>query len=280
MSWQPPAGEPEPGVERPTAEELPYNPVSEHRGLLRRVGGGLAAGGLLLLKWLGAALALLGKAKFLFTFLISIGAWALVAPLPFAIGIVVMLLAHELGHAFWAKREGLEVSAITFVPFLGAATLLEKPKDVYTDAKVALAGPGIGGLAAAAALWLGNSQDSDAIRMVAYLGFLLNVFNLAPVTPLDGGVVAQAFHPSFWMVGLFAVALLAFAHPNIILWLILALCIYSFWRSWTHRNDPAFLAYRQITWRQRVTIGVAYLVIAGALVAGMEASYVSRAWGS
>jgi Zn-dependent protease len=276
MSWQPPTEERDTDVTAPAP--LPDPPVQQQRGLLRRVGGGIAAGALLLVKWAGAALALLGKAGFLFSFLISIGAWALFAPLPFAIGIVVMLLAHELGHAFWAKREGLEVSAITFVPFLGAATLLEKPKDVYTDAKVALAGPAIGGLAAAAALWLGQNQDSDPIRMVAYLGFLLNLFNLAPVSPLDGGVVAQAFHPAFWLVGLFAVALLAFAHPNIILWLILAACIWSFYRSWTHRNDPAFLAYRRISWSQRVIIGVAFLVIAGLLVAGMEASYVARTW--
>jgi Zn-dependent protease len=276
MSWQPPTEERDTDVTAPPP--LPEPPVQEQRGLFRRVGGGIAAGALLLVKWAGAALALLGKAGFLFSFLISIGAWALFAPLPFAIGIVVMLLAHELGHAFWAKREGLEVSAITFVPFLGAATLLEKPKDVYTDAKVALAGPAIGGLAAAAALWLGNHQDSDPIRMVAYLGFLLNLFNLAPVSPLDGGVVAQAFHPAFWLVGLFAVALLAFAHPNIILWLILAACIWSFYRSWTHRNDPAFLAYRRITWSQRVIVGVAFLVIAGLLVAGMEVSYVARTW--
>jgi Zn-dependent protease len=279
MTWEPQTDrKPDLADESPTPEELPHNPVAEHRGPLRRAGGAIVAGFLLLLKWAGAALALLGKTKFLFTFLISIGAWALVAPLPFAIGIVVMLLAHELGHAIWAKREGLEVSAITFVPFLGAATLLEKPKDVYTDAKVAMAGPAIGGLAAAAALWLGNAQDSDAIRMVAYTGFLLNLFNLAPVTPLDGGTIAQAFHPAFWLVGLFAVALLAFAHPNIILWLILAACAYSFYRSWTHRNDPAFLAYRRISWRQRVTIGVAVLLLACALVAGMEASYVHRAW--
>ena len=279
MTWEPQTDhKPELGEERPTTEQMPHNPVTEHKGPLRRLGGGIVAAVLLLVKWAGAAFTVLLKTKFLFSFLISIGAWALIAPLPFAIGIVVMLLAHELGHAVWAKKEGLEVSAITFVPFLGAATLLEKPKDVYTDAKVALAGPAIGGLAAAAALWLGNAQDSDAIRMVAYTGFLLNLFNLAPVTPLDGGTIAQAFHPAFWLVGLFAVALLAFAHPNIILWLILALCVYSFYRSWTHRNDPAFLAYRKITWGQRATIGIATLILACALVAGMDASYVHRAF--
>jgi Zn-dependent protease len=266
-----------PHAERP-AERFPDSPVQRRPHPLRRLGSGLIAGLLLLAKWAGAALGLLLKTKFLFSFLISVGAWALFAPLPFAVGLVTMLLVHELGHAAWAKREGLKVAAITFVPFLGAATLFERPHDVYTDAKIALAGPAVGGIAAGATLALAEQQGSDVIRMVAYVGFLLNLFNLIPVVPLDGGVIAQAFHPYFWLVGLFAMSLLTFAHPNILLVLILGLCIFSFYRAWTHRDDPAYLAYRRIGWPQRIAVGGLYLVIAALLVLGMETSYVHRSF--
>jgi Zn-dependent protease len=258
-------------------QRLPPPPAERPRqSILRRMGGAVVAAGLLLLKWAGVVFSVIGKGSFLFSFAISIGAWALFAPLPFAIGIVTMLLVHEMGHALWAKREGLQVHAITFVPFLGAATLFERPRDVYTDAKIALAGPAVGSLAAGAALGLAETQDSDVLRIVAYVGFLLNLFNLAPVLPLDGGVIAQAFHPSFWLVGLFAISLLTFAHPNILLVFILLLCIWSFYRAWSHRNDPQYLAYRRISWRQRIVIGACFIILAALLVAGMEASYVSR----
>jgi hypothetical protein len=96
--------------------------------------------------------------------------------------------------------------------------------------------------------------------------------------PLDGGIIAQAFHPSFWLIGLFAISLLTFAHPNILLVLILGLCIFSFYRAWTHRNNPEYLTYRQISWRQRIVIGVVYLALAALLVLGMEVSYVQRSF--
>jgi Zn-dependent protease len=275
MTMEPP---PERTPVRPEPVPEPTSPIERRPHPLRRAGSAIVAGGLLLLKWAGVALTFLGKGKFLVSFFISIGAWALFAPLPFAIGLVTMLLVHELGHALWAKREGLHVAAITFVPIFGAFTLFEKPHDVYTDAKIALAGPAIGSLAAVAALGLGESSDSDVIRMIAYVGFLLNLFNLAPVVPLDGGVIAQAFHPSFWLVGLFVIALLTFAHPNLLLVVILGLCIWSFYRAWSGRNDPERLAYRRIAWRQRIIIGGLYITLAALLVLGMEASYVHRAF--
>jgi hypothetical protein len=98
------------------------------------------------------------------------------------------------------------------------------------------------------------------------------------VVPLDGGVIAQAFHPSFWLVGLFVIALLTFAHPNLLLVVILGLCIWSFYRAWSGRNDPERLAYRRIAWRQRIIIGGLYITLAALLVLGMEASYVHRAF--
>ena len=95
---------------------------------------------------------------------------------------------HELGHVFEAKRQGLPVSAPMFIPFLGALIVLkELPDNAWNEAKVAIAGPILGGLGAAAVWGLGEYLTSDLLVALAFTGFFLNLFNLAPVSPLDGG---------------------------------------------------------------------------------------------
>ena len=83
--------------------------------------------------------------------LVSIGAYALLWGWQFAVGFVLLLLVHELGHVVEAKRQGLPVSAPMFIPFLGALiTLKQLPDNAWNEAKVAIAGPIVGGLGAAA----------------------------------------------------------------------------------------------------------------------------------
>ena len=139
--------------------------------------------------------------------LVSIGAYALLWGWQFAIGFVVLLLVHELGHVFEAKRQGLPVSAPMFIPFLGALIVLkELPDNAWNEAKVAIAGPIVGGLGAAAVWGLGEAIDSDLLVALAFTGFFLNLFNLAPISPLDGGRIVAAIHPALWVVGLLAAA--------------------------------------------------------------------------
>ena len=89
--------------------------------------------------------------------LISIGAYALLWGWQFAVGFVLLLLVHELGHVLEAKRQGLPVSAPMFIPFLGALiTLKQLPDNAWNEAKVAIAGPILGGLGAAAVWGLGE----------------------------------------------------------------------------------------------------------------------------
>src|SRR5690349_8412444 len=96
-----------------------HSPVQEHRGLLRCAGGGIAAGGLVVLKFLGQ-FAFLFKAKFLFTFLISAALYAWAWGWQFGVGFIGLLLVHEMGHVIQLRREGVDASAPTFIPFFGA----------------------------------------------------------------------------------------------------------------------------------------------------------------
>ncbi|MDR6878430.1 site-2 protease family protein [Bacillus sp. 3255] len=134
---------------------------------------------------------------------ITIWAYAYLAPLPFVIGIVVMILIHELGHVAAAKLKGLPVSALVFIPFLGAAVTLKKnPTDAATAAFIGIGGPVLGTLGGVAAFALGVYTDSPTIVSIAYAAFYLNLINLLPVHPLDGGRIVTAVTRWLWIVGL------------------------------------------------------------------------------
>jgi Zn-dependent protease len=160
----------------------------------RRAWGAIVAAGLILLK-LGAKakvlLLILPKLKILTTsgtMLVSIGAYALIWGWKFAVGFVLLLLVHEMGHVIQLRREGIDAGAPMFIPFLGAVVAMkEMPKDAAAEARVGLAGPVLGSLASLVPLAIHAAGGSDLFLALAYVGFLLNLFNLLPVLPLDGG---------------------------------------------------------------------------------------------
>src|SRR5437667_12588435 len=154
----------------------PIHPGSGRQGLRKRLAGALAALGALLAK-AKALLVLLPKLKLLTTFgtmLISIGAYALLFGLPFAVGFVVLLLLHETGHVIQLRREGIKASAPMFIPFLGAVISAKSMgKDAAAEARVGLAGPVLGTIASLVPLAVWLLTGSDFWRALAYIGFVL-----------------------------------------------------------------------------------------------------------
>lgn len=139
----------------------------------------------------------------LLTMLLSIGAYAIMAPLPFAIGFVVLILIHELGHTIAAKQKGLPVSAPIFIPFLGALINMKRhPRDAVTEAYIAFGGPLLGSIGAVAFLLIGQWMESRIMISLAYTGFFLNLINLLPIHPLDGGRISTAISRWLWLIGL------------------------------------------------------------------------------
>ncbi|MDX6552605.1 MAG: hypothetical protein QOH74_1093 [Gaiellales bacterium] len=281
MSWDPGHFERPSQTEwRPADPEPVPHPSPPQRHWLRRLLAPVIAAGLLLWKVIGPLLIAIKSIKFLstgVTFLVSIAAYATIWGWRFAVGFTVLLFIHEMGHVLQLRREGVPFTAPLFIPFLGAFVGMKQlPENAYVEAKVGLAGPVIGTLGAAACFALAVTIDSDLLRAVSYTGFFLNLINLIPVLPLDGGRAAAAFHPAFWFVGLFVVALLFFLHHNLILLLILLLGGYELYNRWSRRHDPESRAYHQTTWRQRLTIGAVYIGLVVVLVVGMDASYIHR----
>jgi Zn-dependent protease len=124
-----------------------------------------------------------------FGFFISVGAYTLwFGSWTFALGFVLLILVHELGHAFEARRQGLHVSLPTFIPFIGAYVRIRHAGlTPWRNARIALAGPIAGGLASAGVWAYGAAHGSQMLETLANLGFLLNAFNMLPIGFLDGG---------------------------------------------------------------------------------------------
>jgi Zn-dependent protease len=257
----------------------PIHPEPGWRQLLRRLWAPIAAVGFVLWKFKAVALAVF-KFK-LFTvagsMLVSLAAWTLLYPWQVALGFVLLIFVHEMGHVLEARRQGLPVSAPLFVPFLGAfITMKEMPHNVWREAQVALAGPIIGSLGALAVWLAAEALDSEVLMVIAYIGFFINLFNLLPIVPLDGGRAAAAIHPGLWLVGLAGLAVMVFLSPNPILILILVIGGLQLWARWRERGSDEGREYYQISGWQRLTVGVTYLGLAALLVLGMEATHLER----
>jgi Zn-dependent protease len=133
-------------------------------------------------------LAKLGSlAKFAAIF-IAFGGYTLIWGWRFALGVVVLIFVHEMGHFVEAKREGLDPSWPMFIPFFGAYVKYTRGNPWQT-ARVAIAGPLLGGIAALVCYLIARSDGSDLLDALAYFGFFLNLVNLLPVGILDGGSV-------------------------------------------------------------------------------------------
>ena len=242
----------------------------------------LVVAGLLLLKWGKPALLLLPKLKILTTsatMLVSIAAYSLLWGWKFAAGFVLLLLVHEMGHVIQLRREGIEASAPMFIPFLGAAVMAKSlGEDATAEARVGLAGPILGTLGCLALLPLALAEGEGYWSALVFTGLLLNLFNLLPVVPLDGGRAMAALSPWMWFVGLFVMTVVTFAIPNPIMILILLLAAYETYRRWKARKagGEEVASYYKVKPAHRLAILAVYLGLIVVCAAGMALTFVER----
>jgi Zn-dependent protease len=168
-----------------------YDPLhpqgTDWRGILQKIWAPIAVVGGVLIKF-----------SFLFfkfaSIFIAVGAYALIWGWKFAVGFVLLILVHEMGHFVQARLEGIHASLPIFIPFLGAfVTLRHAAITPWQHAKIALAGPIAGGAGAAAVWAYGESSGSRLMQALGYTGFLLNLFNLIPIGILDGGAIWRSY---------------------------------------------------------------------------------------
>src|SRR5438132_4644801 len=202
---------------------------------LRKLAAPFVAVGVFLAKF-GAAIL---KFKFLFSIFVSAAFYVWFGGWWFGIGLIVLLFVHEMGHVVEAKRQGLPVSVPVFIPFMGALiTMKQMPHNAWREARLAIAGPLLGSAGALLLYILGLVYDSQQLKALAFLGFLINLFNLLPVVPLDGGRITAALHPALWFAGFLALLALVIYRPNPILIIILLLAGSELRRRWQTRRAP------------------------------------------
>lgn len=259
--------------------EGPIHPGSGRKPLRTRLRNLLAPLGALAVK-AKSLLLLIGNFKLVLTFgsmVVSVLAYGWLFGFTFAIGFVLLLLLHEMGHVIQLRREGIKASAPIFVPFLGAVIAAKSlGKDAAAEARVGLAGPILGSIATLVPLGIWLAGGSEFWRALAYLGFFLNLFNLMPVVPLDGGRAMAALSPAVWIAGLAGLIVLAFLYPSPILILIVLFGGFESYRRWKSRNLPQNQAYYAIPGRTRALVAVVYLGLAAALSVGVAETFVSR----
>ena len=204
---QPPEDPPrrEPFQDYFTPQPQPRQTSSRSNGGLL---GGLAAGAAVLFKF--------GVFKTLLTLLLSFGLyWAVIGPWA-AAGLVAMILVHEMGHVIEIRRQGMQASAPLFIPFFGAAIFQRQhPTDALKQAQIGIAGPLAGTVGATAAFVLYGTTHSPIILWWAYIGFLINLFNLIPIGMLDGGWILAVVSKWFQIVGLVLLVLAFLVLPQV-----------------------------------------------------------------
>jgi Zn-dependent protease len=279
----PPWPEPAPAPPPPERDYEPIHPGSGRvplRERLKRWLGPLAAAAVLLATKAKAVLLLLPKLKIFttsWTMLVSIGAYALIWGWTFAIGFVLLLLLHELGHVIQLRREGVDASAPMFIPFLGAVIAAKSMgDDAAAEARVGLAGPILGSIATLVPLAIWLATGAEFWQALAYVGFLINLLNLLPVLPLDGGRAMAALSPWVWWVGYAALVGLTFAFPNPIMLLILLFGGIESWRRFKNRKSPESRAYHDIPTRTRALVAVTYLGLAALLAFGVAETFLEK----
>jgi len=250
-------------------------------GLRKRIGGALAAAAALFAKFFAAV-----KGSLLFlpkiattagTALVSVAAYSLFWGWTFALGFVILLFIHEMGHVIQLRREGLKATAPMFIPFFGAVVVAKSlGENALAEARVGLAGPVLGTVGAAGCLAIAEATNSDMLRALAYVAFFLNLINLIPLVPFDGGRAMAAMAPAMWFVGLGAMVVLLLLTGNFFLLVFIGLGGMETWRRWKLRGTRSLeqAAYYRVSPRNRALVGAVYIGLIVALVFGMHESHI------
>ena len=206
------------------------------------------------------------------TMILMIGVYTAMWGWKFALGFVVLLFVHELGHLVAAKKFNLPVSAPIFIPFMGAfIALKEAPRNAWVEASVGIGGPLLGAAGALLCHGVGEIFQAPLFIALAWVGYWLNLFNLTPIGYLDGGRIVTALSPWLWIPGLALIGWMAWTRPNFIIWLVLLLSLPRVFSLFRKKSEEE-RRYFEVTRSQRWGMGTLYFGLIAALVLGMDIS--------
>ncbi len=241
-------------------------PAPKAKGLF----GWFAALGLLALKFGALALQSL---KTSLSMLLMIWAYSWLYGWRFAAGFVVLIFVHEMGHVFAAKRLGMPITAPIFIPFMGAyISMKQNPRDAWTEAWMAYGGPLAGCLGSWVCWFIALQGDIPWLMAVASASFVINLFNMIPIPPLDGGRICAAVSPWFWFVGILLLGASVFyfhAWSAIgIAIIVLFIAIPRLKQTFLQKASPEMEQYYATEPSKRVTMALLYVGLIAVLLLG------------
>lgn len=221
---------------------------------------GLFLGLLALLKWAKFGKVFVSAGSII----LSMWTYSTIYGWPYAAGFVALIFVHEMGHYLAARSKNLEVGLPTFIPFFGAFIQLKDiPKTAEVEAYVAIAGPYVGSLAAFACYFYGRSIDSGLFMALAQAGFMINLFNLLPISPLDGGRITAIISPRIWFLGVPALFALWMYMPSPMLAVIGIMAVPQLIKAWHFDpNTEENRSYYDVSPSTRIEYALLYLGLA------------------
>jgi Zn-dependent protease len=233
-------------------------------------GRGCALGTLFVAALSKVALALKVLAPLL-TALASLAAYVAIFGWRFGVGILALLFVHEMGHFVVIRAKGIPAGLPIFIPLLGAYVAMRRmPANVRDQAEIAVAGPLVGALGGVVCLAVYQLTDSRMWLAMGYFSFFLNLLNLIPIVPLDGGRIVDAISRWFLLPGLALVSVAFYYAHSVLLLLLLVLGAMQTWSRFDGTDDR--LAYYQIPLLSRAYVTVLYFGLAAGLALGMVAT--------
>jgi len=193
------------------------------------------------------------------TMLLSMGLYAWTFGWPFAVGLVALLLIHEMGHYIAAKQKGLDVGLPMFMPFMGAwVSLKDIPHNAETDAYVGMGGPLLGTLGAVGFFYAARNTGSQLLLVLASTGCFINLVNLIPLKPFDGGHITAVVSRKMWLIGAPVLTVWFLNNPSPLLFFIVILAIPHVWHAMRGQETDEERAYHIASMETRIAYAVAY----------------------
>ena len=199
--------------------------------------------------------------------LLSVVVYAFIFGWKYAVGFVLLLLVHEMGHYIAARKRGLDVGAPTFIPFIGAwIELKQLPHDAETEAFVGLGGPLLGTVGALVCYFLARETSTPWLLAVSYAGFFLNLFNLIPLSPFDGGRITAVLSPRVWLLGVPILIGVFLWRPSPMLILMAIIAAPQVWKAIRFKKDSVEAqTYYAVPTAKKWEYGLIYIGLAGFL---------------
>jgi len=218
----------------------------------------------------------------------ALAGWSILFSWQFAVVIISVIVFHEYGHLWAMKRSGMKTKGMYLIPFVGGVAVGDKASSHWQQVFIAMMGP-VFGLAMSLAFFAAYLiTENHFVGLVASISALVNVFNLLPVLPLDGGQVVKAMvfsGRSYWpYLGLMIISAAMFAlalHFELALLgffvAIGALDLTFSWREFKHQTVKPMDRYGvlfSLAW-YLTTLGIFIFMILAIADAGLPGSEVA-----